>query len=446
MAVTDADISQFLQQFARFGVNLGLEASIQLLQALDNPHDRTPIVHVAGTNGKGSVCAYISAILTAAGYRTGRYTSPHLVSWTERICVNDQPIDRADLWKILNQVKAAIDPAQPSPTQFEVFTAAMWLYFAQRRVDVAVIEVGLGGRLDATNVLDESLVSVITSIGLDHTERLGDTLAAIAAEKAGIFKHNCPAVIGQLPKEALAVVSRAAFNHFCPTTYPTPARDLGNGQCQFEGVETYEFDNATVMYATQEIQYQLPLQGEIQRHNSALAIAAIQRLHEQGWEVSHAAIAQGIAATQWPGRLQWYNWRHHRILIDGAHNPDSAQVLSRFVSGQSRQSRHWVMGLLSTKNHTEIFQHLLQPGDAVYFVPIPGHSAAPLPELVATAKTVCPDLKSVLVFNDVQFALEAATLASSRSKTNAAKTTDLVILCGSLYLLGHFFTQEQPNN
>ncbi len=435
MAVTDADLSQFLAQFARFGVNLGLEASIQLLQALDNPHDRTPIVHVAGTNGKGSVCAYISAILTAAGYRTGRYTSPHLVSWTERISVNDQPIDREDLWQVLQQVKAAIDPAQPSPTQFEVFTAAMWLYFAQRKVDIAVIEVGLGGRLDATNVLDEALVSVITSIGLDHTERLGDTLAAIATEKAGIFKDNCPVVIGQLPEAALAVVSRAAFDHYCPTTYPTPAKDLGNDWCLFEGVETYEFDNSTVMYATQEVKYHLPLQGEIQRHNSALAIAAIQRLHEQGWEVSHAAIAQGIAATQWPGRLQWYVWKGHRILIDGAHNPDSAQVLSRFVASQSRQSRHWVMGLLSTKNQTEIFQHLLQPGDSVYFVPVPGHSAAPLPELVATAKTVCPDLQSVLVFNDVQLGLQAATIA--------AKNQNLVILCGSLYLLGHFLTQER---
>jgi dihydrofolate synthase / folylpolyglutamate synthase len=434
MAITDADLSQFLQQFARFGVNLGLEASVQLLHTLDNPHDRTPIVHVAGTNGKGSVCAYVSAILTAAGYRTGRYTSPHLVSWTERICVNDQPIDREDLWEVLQQVKAAIDPQAPSPTQFEVFTAAMWLYFAQRRVDIAVVEVGLGGRLDATNVTDEALVSVITSIGLDHTERLGDTLAAIATEKAGIFKDNCPAVIGDLPEAARAVVSRAAFDHFCPTTYPTVSQDLGDRWCLFEGVETYEFDNSTVMYATQTIKYQLPLQGEIQRHNSALAIAAIQRLHEQGWEVSHSAIAQGIAATQWPGRLQWYVWRGHRILIDGAHNPDSANVLSRFVSGQSRQSRHWVMGMLSTKSHIEIFQSLLQPGDSVYFVPVPGHSAAPLPELVASAKTVCPDLKSVLVFNDVQLALQASTIA--------AKHQDLVILCGSLYLLGHFLTQE----
>ncbi|MFM2433181.1 MAG: hypothetical protein RLZZ511_4395, partial [Cyanobacteriota bacterium] len=174
--MTDAEITTWLERFVRFGVNLGLEASQVLLAKLGDPQDRTPIIHVAGTNGKGSVCAYLSAILTAAGYRTGRYTSPHLVSWTERIFLNEQPIPLADLAAVLQQVEAAIDPQQPSPTQFEVFTAAMWLYFAQQKVDIAVVEVGLGGRLDATNVVDQPLVSIITSISLDHTERLGDTI------------------------------------------------------------------------------------------------------------------------------------------------------------------------------------------------------------------------------------------------------------------------------
>lgn len=435
MAVTDADLSQFLQQFARFGLNLGLEASVQLLAALDHPQDQVPIIHVAGSNGKGSVCAYIASILTAAGYRTGRYTSPHLVSWTERICIDGQSADPEKLWEILQQVKAAIDPALPSPTQFEVFTAAMWLYFAQQQVDVAVIEVGLGGRLDATNVLAESLVSVITSISLEHTDRLGDTLAKIAYEKAGILKDGCPAVIGNLPEEALAVVTRAAFDHFCPTTFPSPAQDLGNGWCRFEGMESYEFEESSVMYVTTEVQYQLPLEGEIQRHNSALAIAAIQRLQERGWEITNGAITKGIAETQWPGRLQWYQWQGHRILIDGAHNPDSARILSTYVTDQSRRSRHWVMGMLSTKQHTEIFQHLLQPGDSVYFVPVPGHSSADLSSLIASAQQVCPELKAALVFNDVQLALQAATIE--------AKQKELVVLCGSLYLLGHFFAQEQ---
>jgi dihydrofolate synthase / folylpolyglutamate synthase len=435
MSVTEADLSNFLQQFARFGVNLGLEASERLLDALGNPQNKTPIIHVAGSNGKGSVCAYLSSILTTSGYRTGRYTSPHLVSWTERICINEKPISPTELWSVLHQVKAAIDPNAPSPTQFEIFTAAMWLYFAQKKVDLAVIEVGLGGRLDATNVTDDALVSVIT---LEHTERLGDTLAKIAHEKAGILKKGCPAVIGQLPEEANIVVSRRAFDQFCPTTYPGAAKSLGNGWMVFEGIETYELDDATVMYADQAVQYQLPLQGEIQRYNSALAVATIQRLHEQGWEISNEAIARGIANTKWPGRLQWYQWRGQRILIDGAHNPDSAKILSNFVIDQSRQSRHWVMGMLSTKNHTEVLQYLLQPGDSIYVVPVPGHSSAVLPELVSTAKTLCPQIKAALVFNDVQLALQAATIE--------AKKDELVILCGSLYLLGHFLAQEQSRS
>jgi dihydrofolate synthase / folylpolyglutamate synthase len=438
MAVTEAELSEFLQQFARFGVNLGLEASQRLLKALGNPQNKTPIIHVAGSNGKGSVCAYLSSILTCAGYRTGRYTSPHLVSWTERICVNDQPISLTALWSVLHQVKAAIDPEQPSPTQFEVLTAAMWLYFAQQGVDIAVIEVGLGGRLDATNVCNKSLVSVITSISLEHTERLGDTLAKIAYEKAGILKKDCPVVIGQLPEEANTVVSRMAFDRFCPTTYPGSAKDLGNGWMLFEGMETYELDDATVMYADQSVQYQLSLQGEIQQYNSALAVAAIQRLHEQGWEISNEAISKGIFNTKWPGRLQWYRWRDRQILIDGAHNPDSARVLATFVVGQSRQSRHWVMGMLSTKNHTEVLQYLLQPGDSLYLVPVPGHSSADLVEMLAAAKGLCPNLKAALVFNDVQLALQAATIE--------AKKDELIVLCGSLYLLGHFFAQEQQRS
>ncbi|WP_421658750.1 bifunctional folylpolyglutamate synthase/dihydrofolate synthase [Leptothermofonsia sp. ETS-13] len=148
------DIDSILQKFERFGVRLGLESIQQLLAELENPHERVSIVHVAGSNGKGSVCAYLSAVLTEAGYRVGRYTSPHLVSWCERICLNEQPITPDELENVLNQVITAIPSGKPSPTQFEVITAAAWLYFAQQKVDIAVVEVGLGGRLDATNVCD----------------------------------------------------------------------------------------------------------------------------------------------------------------------------------------------------------------------------------------------------------------------------------------------------
>ena len=202
------NIDSFLKPFEHFGVDLGLDRIQQLLANLGNPHHQVPVIHVGGTNGKGSVCAYLSAILTEAGYRVGRYTSPHLVDWCERICLNEQPITPEDLQPLLVQVQNAIQPAQPSPTQFEVITAATWLYFAQKQVDVAVVEVGLGGRLDATNVCDRPLVSIITSISWEHWQRLGPTLADIALEKAGILKQGCPAVVGQLPQEAKAVVEK----------------------------------------------------------------------------------------------------------------------------------------------------------------------------------------------------------------------------------------------
>ncbi|MEB3211975.1 MAG: Mur ligase family protein, partial [Leptolyngbyaceae bacterium] len=169
---THQAIDSLLDSFGRFGVDLGLDRILALLDTLGNPHAQMPIIHVAGTNGKGSVCAYLSSILTRAGYRVGRYTSPHLVNWTERICINNQPIPADELFAILTHIQRVIGSTSPSPTQFEVFTAAMWVYFAQQAVDIAVIEVGLGGRLDATNVCDRPLVSVITSISRDHWQRL----------------------------------------------------------------------------------------------------------------------------------------------------------------------------------------------------------------------------------------------------------------------------------
>jgi dihydrofolate synthase / folylpolyglutamate synthase len=433
------DIETFLQRFARFGVHLGLEASEQLLDALGNPHRRVPIIHVAGSNGKGSVCAYLAAVLTEAGYRVGCYTSPHLVSWTERICLNEKPIGPEALWDTLQQVDAAITLARASAgpdfevTQFEVITAAMWLYFAQQKVDIAVVEVGLGGRLDATNVVDDPLVSVITSISLEHTDRLGSTLAAIAAEKAGIIKPDCPAIIGPLPPEAAAVVHRATLENFCATGYPPPARDMGNGWALYEGLEQFDLGEEEVMYSPIALQYQLPLQGEIQLQNSALAIAALQELRQQGWSLDPIDIANGLAKTRWPGRLQWKIWRGHKILIDGAHNPASAQVLRQFVDSQSRPAVHWVMGMLTTKGHREIFETLLRPGDSLYLVPVPEHSSAPQAALANLAQAVCPELKACDSFEDVRPALVAAT--------QAVVARELTVLCGSLYLVGHFLGQ-----
>lgn len=419
-------IDAILQKFELFGIKLGLESSYRLLANLGNPQQQVPIVHVAGSNGKGSVCAYLSAVLTEAGYRVGRYTSPHLIDWTERICLNDRPIAAAQLEQTLNQVVAAIQPNEPTPTQFEVITAAAWLYFAQQQVDIAVMEVGLGGRLDATNVVDRPLVTLITSLSREHWQRLGPTLADIAREKAGILKPGCPAILGSFPPDAKAVVDRRATELGCPTLYPEPARDLGNGYAEYK----------TSAANAKSIQYRLPLQGAIQLQNSALAIAALQTLQQQGWDISEAAIVNGIAKTQWTGRLQWFGWNGHKILIDGAHNPASADVLRQYVDTLERSPIHWVMGMLSTKDHADVFQALLREGDRLSIVPVPDHSTAAPEQLAALAQQICPALASCQVFADEVQALEAALPPASQP---APAQMPLVVLCGSLYLIGHFF-------
>ncbi len=415
-------VDQILQRFELFGVKLGLESSFALLAALGNPHQRVPIIHVAGSNGKGSVCAYLSAVLTAAGYKTGRFTSPHLIDWTERICINEQPITPADLVETLNQVTAAIEPAinpqATSPTQFEVITAAMWLYFAQQQVDIAVVEVGLGGRLDATNVCDRPLATVITSLSMEHWQRLGPTLADIAREKAGILKPGSPAILAPFPAAAAAVVDQRVADLHIIAEYPEPATDRGNGWTEFRG-----------------LRYVLPLQGAVQLQNSALAIATLQQLRLQGWQIPDAAICQGIAQTQWAARIQWHDWRGHKMLIDGAHNADSARVLREFVDTQlaAQQNCHWVMGMLSTKDHGDIFRALLRPGDRLTLVPVPDHSSADPAALAQLAQQICPTLAVCQTSSTAIVALEATL------PTNT--TTDaphLTVLCGSLYLIGHF--------
>jgi len=431
------DIDSLLQPLTRFGVHLGLERIQKLLANLGNPHHQVPIIHVAGTNGKGSVCAYLSSVFTEAGYRTGRYTSPHLVDWTERICLNEQQINSQELCELLIQVKEAIDPQEESPTKFEVITAAAWLYFAQHKVDIAVLEVGLGGRLDATNVCDQPLVTIITSISRDHWQRLGSTVAAIAKEKAGILKSGCPVVIGQLPPEAEQVVGDRALELQCPIFKPQPAREVAKGWAEVE-IKAEENSNSRFPI-TKSIKYPLPLQGEIQLINSAVAIAAVEILQQQGWKISEQAIVEGMAKTKWLGRMQWTTWNNHKLLLDGAHNPAAAKALRNYVdtllpqSDGSQVSVTWVMGMLSTKEHDVIFKNLLRTNDELHLVSVPNHSSADEDELAKLAKNICPGLRVCDTYSDLSSAL--ATVFSTDD--------NFVVLCGSLYLVGHFLQLQK---
>ncbi|MEH2174589.1 bifunctional folylpolyglutamate synthase/dihydrofolate synthase [Nostoc sp.] len=445
------DIDSVIQPLQRFGVHLGLDRIVNLLANLGNPHHQVPVIHVAGTNGKGSVCAYLSSVLTEAGYRTGRYTSPHLVDWTERICLNEQPISSEELSQLLEKVQAVIRPDDESATQFEVITAAAWLYFAQQQVDVAVVEVGLGGRLDATNVCLAPLVTLITSISREHWQQLGPTVADIAREKAGILKPGCPVVVGPLPPEADQVVRSRALELQCPIFTPQPAREIATGWaeyiCEAEGQSSTSTtlsdrgaEGEIIESAHHSIKYSLPLAGQIQLTNSALAIAALEILQQQGWQVSEEAIINGMAKTKWLGRMQWTTWKNHKLLLDGAHNTAAAQVLRQYVDSLDAVNHkpvNWVMGMFADKDHTDIFTALLRPGDRLYLVPIsvepwPGRTSADLDYLSNLAYSLCPELSDRQIHPDLFTALEAAT--------STATTDDLIVLCGSLYLVGDFLS------
>ncbi|MEH2030520.1 MAG: folylpolyglutamate synthase/dihydrofolate synthase family protein [Nostoc sp.] len=423
------NIDSVIQPLQRFGVHLGLDRIVNLLANLDNPHHQVSVIHVAGTNGKGSVCAYLSSVLTEAGYRTGRYTSPHLVDWTERICLNEQPISSEELSQLLEKVQTVIRPDEESATQFEVITAAAWLYFAQQQVDVAVVEVGLGGRLDATNVCLEPLVTIITSISREHWQQLGPTIADIAREKAGILKPGCPVVVGPLPPEADKVVRSRALELQCPLFMPQPAHEIATGWAEYETIQNSKL-----------IKYPLPLAGQIQLTNSALALAALEILQQQGWQISEEAIINGMAKTKWPGRMQWTTWKNHKLLVDGAHNTAAAQVLRQYIDSLdavTHEPVNWVMGMFADKDHTDIFTALLRPGDRLFLVPIPvepfpGRISADLDYLSNLAYNLCPELSDRQIHPDLFTALEAAT------------TDDLIVLCGSLYLVGDFL-QMTPN-
>jgi dihydrofolate synthase / folylpolyglutamate synthase len=437
-APVNPNVDELLDRFALFGIELGLERINRLLDALDNPQQHVPILHVAGSNGKGSVCAYLSSVLAEAGYRVGRYTSPHLVDWTERICINEIPISSSELLTVLQQVISRIAPNQPSPTQFEVITAAAWLYFAQQQVDIAVIEVGLGGRLDATNVCDRPLVSVITSLSREHWQRLGPTLADIAREKAGILKPNCPAILGSLPADAEAVVQQRLAEADCPAAWIKPSLNLGDNWTLFQGLDRTQA-NTLDLHVPSALKYPLPLPGVHQLSNSALAVATLLWLRQTGWQISDEAITAGMAKTRWSGRLQWSTWGDRPLLIDGAHNPAGAAALRHYIDTSDRVIHpiHWVVGMLSTKDHADVFKELLHPGDRLYLVPVPSDANADLPTLATLAYTICPSLGGCSIFPNVMDGLQSAF---KDSQGEPAATT---VLCGSLYLIGHFFKLTQ---
>lgn len=392
----------------------GLGRMRRLLRLLGNPQDKLRFVHVAGTNGKGSTCAMIAAILGAAGYRVGLNTSPYLVTFYERIRVDGRMISDEDLGRLTAQVRPAAESMDEPPTEFELITAIALLYFLQRSCDIVVLEVGMGGALDASNVIPPPEAAVITAMGMDHAAVLGATQAEIARAKAGIIKPGSPVIsYGGCP-EADEVIRRTCRDQGATLREP----DFGRARVRSLGLEGAVFDCAPYGRLT------LPLAGAYQVKNAMVAITAVEALADRGWEISPEALRRGLAAVSWPGRFEVLRPAGPTVLLDGAHNPQgmaaAAESLASLFPGRKAVV---LLGVLADKDVETML-------DAV----------VPMAEAVVTVTPASPramgaeELRQRLLTRGVPVCACANVAEGLRTAVLAAGPDGVVCALGSLYL------------
>ena len=393
---------QFLYGLRLFGAKFGLENTLKLDALAGNPHEKLRFIHVAGTNGKGSTCAMLESIYRAAGLRVGLFTSPHLVSFRERIQINRQLISEADVVRLVGELKLLLAEfsADHHPTFFEVVTVMALKYFAEEKCDLVIWETGLGGRLDATNIVTP-LASVITNIGLEHQQWLGDTLEKIAAEKAGIIKPDVPAMTAEQKPGPLRVIEKIARERSASLTL----------------VSVDDHSQFTAHHS-------LSLHGEHQKLNAALALATVEVLQEKIF-VTEKHIRDGLQNVNWPGRMQLITTSSgQKILLDGAHNPDGAEVLRDALETEFPRSRPaMIFGVFCDKDASAMC-HLLAPlASRLLLTPIQSERSENPRNLIAASSKANPNAPIEI----------CASLAEALGKT---ASEPFVVIAGSLYLVG----------
>ncbi len=406
---------KYLNSFGRFESKFGLERTEELLRLLGNPHYDFKSVHIAGTNGKGSVTAMISSILHEAGFRTGMYTSPHLDDFRERIEVNGIPISKEALTSLVERVKPfipAVERKASHPTFFEVTTAIAFKYFSQRKVDYAVVEVGLGGRLDATNVILPE-VSVITNIGLEHTDILGKTIGSIAKEKGGIIKQGIPVVTAERKREALDVlegICREKSSKLIPLKKDASIKKL---KCDLSG--------CVFNLKTQERSYsrlEVPLLGEHQIENAALSVLAAEQLR-----IDERHIRSGLQKVKWPGRLEILQ-RKPLLVMDSAHNPPAMRVLRNSLKLFNYDKLILVIGVMKDKAIGDMLEEIAPAADYI-IINKPNLERTAQPEVIM--KEAKKYGKLIKIVEDVK--------ASVKYAKSIAGKRDMVLVTGSIYML-----------
>ncbi len=399
----------------RFGIKQGLENVEHLLAALDRPQDAFAAIHVTGSNGKGSVCAFVDGALRAAGHSVGRYISPHLTSFTERITVDGKEIPRADVALLVEQlmpIVAELEANDVVPTFFEVVTAMAFLYFRRRRVPLAVVEVGMGGRWDATNLV-KPLVSVITNVGLEHTDRLGSTVAAIAQEKAGIIKPDVP-VVTRAVGDAYDVIRRRAKELGAPIHFaPAP-----------EAKEFLDRTETSVSLFGNQVPLRLRALGRHQAENASLAATALQALGD-AYPVGADALRKGFETALWPGRLEPAS-KNPLVLLDGAHNPPAMQTLFGFLERVVAPRPIRVLFAAMRDKNVPAMVRTMAPLVKEWVV------TAPATDRAVPAKVLAETLRK----EGVQAEAVDDVVEAIRRLHRDADNNDLLLITGSLFLVG----------
>jgi dihydrofolate synthase/folylpolyglutamate synthase len=415
--MTYSSAIEFLYGLQKHGIKLGLETMRTLLDRLGNPERRFRSLHIGGTNGKGSTAAMTAAMLRAAGYRVGLYTSPHLVDFRERIRVNQVMIAEAQVAQLTQRLQASVPPGL-TPTFFELTTAMAFLHFAESGVDVAVLEVGLGGRFDATNVVDPEACA-ITTIALDHQEHLGTTEEAIGFEKAGIIKAGVPVVVGRIDGPPWDVIRKTAADRGAPLTrLGVDFHTVGTGQEEFSyRGRSRQLDGLICV-----------LTGRHQLDNAACAVALLEAAEGRGISVNEEAVRRGLRSVQWEGRLEVVE-RGPVLLLDGAHNPAAAHVLAEYLT-EWRASRPesrviLVLGMMRDKDHARFVEPFCWLVSEVVLTQADmarSSSVEELREVIGSQFPLC---------HVAPGAADALMLAKSR-----ATAQDLICVTGSLMLVG----------
>ena len=345
--MTPQEAIAYIENYTWSTTRLGLGRTRALLHAIGDPQKQLKFIHIAGSNGKGSTCAMLDAILRQAGYRTGLYTSPYIQDFCERMQVNGRNIPGKDLARITEQVRMHADAMEDHPSQFELVTAIAMQYFLEEHCDIVVLEVGMGGALDSTNVIDCPEIAVITNIGLEHTEYLGNTLSLIAEAKGGIIKPGCTAVLYDSEHETMETLLRICREH--------AVSSLISRQSDLRSL-SHDLDGQRFLWKGRE--YSLSLLGAHQLRNAAVVLETVEALRKCGWTVPEEAVSSGLRDVRWPARFEIL-WRDPLFILDGGHNPQCAEALARnledYLPGQKLT---FLIGVLADKDYRQILQRI----------------------------------------------------------------------------------------